>query len=163
MKLFLMRHAKAADTYPDEERKLSERGEKQLKSLCSHIDRCHFENVVQIWHSPYARAKQTAEILKKEMNLDAKLLKVSNITPHNSPHEIARTIASISSFGGDLILVSHNPFLEELANLLLNTCSCAPRIRFHTCTIAALTLEDDSFGDFGIWSAEFIAYPALFA
>lgn len=163
MKLFLMRHAKAVDTYPDEERKLSERGEKQLKSLCAHIDKSHFENVVQIWHSPYKRAKQTAEIVKKEMCLKAELLKVPNITPHNSPHEIARTIASLSSFSGDLIIVSHNPFLEELANLLLNSYTCTPRIRFHTATIAALILEDDSFGNFGIWSAEFIANPSLFA
>lgn len=51
MKLFLMRHAKAADTYPDEGRKLSERGRAQIRSLCSLFGAETFKNVVQIWHS----------------------------------------------------------------------------------------------------------------
>ncbi len=161
MKLFLMRHAKAADTCPDEERRLSERGRAQIKSLCSLFDAETFKNVVQIWHSPYARAAQTAEAAKKSFALRAPLLKVSNITPVDNPAEIARTIASISSFGGDLIMVSHNPFLEELANLLLNVRGGSPRIVFRTCTMAALRLEDGESGEFGTWAAEFLVHPKI--
>lgn len=161
MKLFLMRHAKAADTYPDEGRKLSERGRAQIRSLCSLFGAETFKNVVQIWHSPYERAAQTAEAVKKSFALPAPLLKVSNITPDDNPAEIARTIASISSFGGDLIMVSHNPFLEELANLLLNVRAGSPRIVFRTCSMAALRLEDDGAGEYGTWAAEFLVHPKL--
>lgn len=161
MKLFLMRHAKAADTYPDEGRKLSERGRAQIKSLCGSLGAGAFQNVVQIWHSPYERARQTAEALKRELSLPAPLLKVSNITPCAPPAETAQTIASISRFGGDLIVVSHNPFLEELANLMLNVRGGPPRIAFRTCSVAALRLESDG-GDFGVWAAEFLVHPKLF-
>ena len=161
MKLFLMRHAKAADTCPDEERRLSERGREQIKSLCSIFGAEAFKNVVQIWHSPYARAEQTAEAVKKGLDLRAPLLKVSNITPGDNPAEIARTIASISSFGGDLIMVSRNPFLEELANLLLNVRGGSPRVVFRTCSMAALRLEDGEAGEFGTWAAEFLVHPKI--
>lgn len=56
MKLFLTRHAKAEDTFPDESRKLSDFGKRQIKSLCGHLDSSVFKNVAQIWHSPYERA-----------------------------------------------------------------------------------------------------------
>ena len=100
MKLFLTRHAKAEDTFPDESRKLSDFGKRQIKSLCGHLDSSVFENVAQIWHSPYERALETAESLKSELLLKAELLKVANITPYDRPAEIARTICSISTFGG---------------------------------------------------------------
>ena len=161
MKLFLTRHAKAEDTFPDESRKLSDFGKRQIKSLCGHLDSSVFKNVAQIWHSPYERALETAESLKRELPLKAELLEVANITPYDRPAEIARTICSVSTFGGDLILVSHNPFLEELANLLLNAETEAPRINFRTCTMAALRLEACECGEYGTWSADFVIHPKI--
>ena len=58
-------------------------------------------------------------------------------------------------------MVSHNPFLEELANLLLNVRGGSPRVVFRTCSMAALRLEDGEAGEFGTWAAEFLVNPKI--
>ena len=66
MKLFLLRHATARDTFPDNERQLSDFGQEQVDTLSKFIDSTHFCDVAQIWHSPYLRAVQTAICSKKK-------------------------------------------------------------------------------------------------
>ena len=163
MKLFLLRHAKAVDTLPDENRTLAPFGISQIERLCKSIDKEHFYNTIQIWHSPYLRTKQTAEIFKREIGLESTTIEVPNITPYDTPFETARTIGALSSFGGDLLIVSHNPFLEGLANILLNANSDVPRITFRTSTLAALILQEEPNDDnpYGVWSADFIINPSI--
>ena len=118
MRLFLLRHAQAADTWPDADRVLTPKGRAQVEKLCRALDPKPFADTVQIWHSPFARALETAELFKAGMRLPAPLLEVGSITPEDNPAGIARTIASLACFGGDLMVVSHNPLLENLAALL---------------------------------------------
>ncbi len=163
MKLFLLRHAKARDTWPDNERELSEFGRNQAQKLAEFIDRAHFYDIAQIWHSPYTRAKQTAEIFKSVADISAQLTQVSTITPEDNPVETARIIASLSCFGKDLMIVSHNPFLENLTNILLSGSHNAGRVIFNTCTLAALNLEDmpTSEHEYGVWSLDFLVSPKI--
>ena len=161
MRLFLLRHAQAHETFPDFGRKLTPFGEYQIRLLCDLIDSGCFCNLAQVWHSPYERAKRTAEIFCSEMNISAPLQQVSNITPEDNPRDVARTIASISSFGGDLLIVSHNPFLEALANTLIN--SQTGGLVFKKCTLAALSnlSSPDSIRPYGLWSTDFLISPSF--
>lgn len=163
MRLFLLRHAQAADTWPDADRALTPKGGKQVEKLCRALDPKPFADIVQIWHSPFARALETAELFKCGMGLSAPLLEVENITPEDNPAEIARTIASLSCFGGNLMVVSHNPLLENLAAILLK--SAFGSIYFRKCTLASLSLiEQPSIAcEYGLWSLDFIASPSMLA
>lgn len=163
MRLFLLRHAQAADTWPDADRVLTPKGRAQVEKLCRALDPKPFADTVQIWHSPFARALETAELFKAGMRLPAPLLEVGSITPEDNPAGIARTIASLACFGGDLMVVSHNPLLENLAALLLK--SAFGSVYFRKCTLASLSLiEEPSIAcEYGMWSLDFIAPPSMLA
>ncbi len=163
MKLFLLRHAKARDTWPDHERELSDFGFNQAHKLAEFIDRAHFYDIAQIWHSPFTRARQTAEIFKNVADIPAELAMVETITPEDNPLETARVIASLSCFGKDLMIVSHNPFLENLTHILLSGSNGTGRVIFNTCTLAALTLEDipTAEHEYGVWSLDFLVSPRV--
>lgn len=163
MKLFLLRHAQANDTWPDSDRALTRFGEEQVGKLCRILEKREFENVAQIWHSPFARAARTAEIFKECMNLQAPLVPSPEIRPDENPHAAARMIASVSCFGRDLIVVSHNPLLENLSDILLNGEKRGGKTAFGKCSIAALTMQSppSQDGEYGFWSIDFLISPSV--
>lgn len=163
MKLFLLRHATARDTFPDNERQLSNFGWEQLETISKFIDSTHFCDVAQIWHSPYLRAVQTAETFKEKVKIDAPLMEISTITPEDNPYEVARMASSLSCFGKDLMIVSHNPLLENLTDILLDGTHRGGRVVFDTCALACLTLEDCPVdeNDYGVWSLDFLISPRI--
>ena len=163
MKLFLLRHANARDTFPDHERELSDIGWKQLEAVSNVIDSAHFCNVAQIWHSPYLRAVQTATAFKENLKIDAPLMEISTITPEDNPYEVARMASALSCFGKDLMIVSHNPLLENLTDILLDSTSRGGRVIFDTCALACLTWETcpETENDYGVWSLGSLISPRM--
>ncbi len=163
MKLYLLRHAAAREAWPDPDRSLSDFGIAQAQKLAALVDPAHFENVAQIWHSPYTRAAQTAQIFRENAGISAPFSECQFLTPESDPRDAARMMASLSCFGKDLIAVSHNPFLERLVDLLLEGSGRAGRITFGNCTLAGLSLECEPTPEreFGEWSLEFLVSPKL--
>ncbi|PWM32395.1 MAG: phosphohistidine phosphatase SixA [Verrucomicrobia bacterium] len=162
MNLFLARHAKAREGYPDSTRELSKSGAAALRLLCQRLDAETFSEVSQIWHSPYLRAAKTAEILAEEMNLKVELKTVEGARPDDDPFQMARAIADFTARGGGLMLVSHNPFVEILSGILVGE---APNCRtaFKTSTIAGYRLcEPPSIANpFGLWTLGMLVSPAV--
>lgn len=163
MRLFLLRHAQARDTWPDDERDLTPKGEEQIKKLCKHLDPSNFANVVQIWHSPYLRAEKTATMFKSGMKIDADMVRTDNLTPEDNPNETARMIAAVSCFGGDLLIVSHNPLLENLSDILMSGDKRGGRAAFRKCALAALSLyeEPSPSSEYGVWTLDFLLTPHI--
>ena len=163
MRLFLIRHAHAKDCFPDEDRPLSEFGISQIRKLSDSLARETFAQIKQIWHSPYLRARQTAELLAENLGLDAPLHSVSKITPYGDPDSVAREIAAISCFDADLAVVAHNPFLESLAATLMDKKS-GGYITFKKGTIAAFTLVENAgiYNPLGTWTLDFLVSPSVF-
>ncbi len=156
MKLFLLRHAHAKDSFPDEERQLSERGVAQLDRLAQSLSKELFSSVAQVWHSPYCRARETAEIFSAKMAMSAPLVNSVSITPSGDSASLAKQIAKLSCFDADLMIVSHNPFLELLASELLE-----PRngyVHFRKATLACLNLVEypSDVKPLGEWALDFL-------
>src|SRR5438046_1514465 len=98
--LWLLRHAEAADGYPDDDRPLTERGQQQaedagraLERLGVHLDAC--------LSSPKVRAMQTAELacapLGVEVTADRRL--------SGEPFDAIDLVAGL----GSVLLVGHDP------------------------------------------------------
>ncbi len=98
--LWLLRHAEAADGFPDDERPLTERGIRQaqaagraLERLGTHIDAC--------LSSPKLRAVQTAQYacapLGVEVTVEPRLA--------GEPFDVRDLVAGL----GDVLLVGHDP------------------------------------------------------
>lgn len=161
MRLFLLRHAIAKDGMTDEERPLGNTGLAQIKRLCNFLNKGTFSGVAQIWHSPFTRALQTAVVFKDNMAMSAPLVEYRNMRPIDDACDLARSIASISTFGSDLLVVGHNPNLEELSEILLDIPQGFRKTRFTNCSLACFELEQLPSMDceFGRWSLSFLLSP----
>jgi phosphohistidine phosphatase len=98
--LWLLRHAEAADGFPDDERPLTERGTRQaeaagraLQQLGTRIDVC--------LSSPKLRAVQTAQLACAPLGVEV----VIERRLSGEPFDVDELVAGL----GDVLLVGHDP------------------------------------------------------
>ncbi len=161
MKIFLLRHAQAENTFPDCDRALTKHGFSQIERLAKHLNPEIFDNLGEIWYSPFLRATQTQEHFKELLNLQAPTLQKDNILPESDFKSFARTLSYMPKCSKDILIVSHNFFLEELANLLL----CGENnnlpivIKKASLTCLELNMPSNSRHEYGIWTLKACLYP----
>ena len=162
MRLFLLRHALPKETFPDEERELSDFGLEQISTLSKTLSKDVFCNVAQVWHSPFVRATHTAKLFAERMEISAPLLSSETLTPMSNPENVVKQISSLCCFCADLLIVAHNPLLESIAQILLDEKSTS-LIHFQTCTLASFNLEEIPTieNKTGTWSLEFLLSPSV--
>ena len=116
MKLFLMRHGEASMQAPsDMERPLTERGVAQTKSLLDRSAK-DFSSIKTIYASPYLRAQQTAQLVSDVLGISISTM--ASITPDGNPRRVCDTLFEVEESAGDIILITHMPFVGSLNSLL---------------------------------------------
>jgi phosphohistidine phosphatase len=111
MDLLLWRHAEAEDGDDDLKRRLTERGERQAKTMAAWI-RQHQPKDLRIVVSPAIRTQQTAQALKLPFETNRKI----------GPEACVSELIAASGWpqaGGAALIVGHQPSLGRLAALLL--------------------------------------------
>ena len=68
--------------------------------------------------SPYARAKQTAEIVAKELKRRKKLKFTDELTPGGNPKSLIQQLNELRPKPKHILLVGHEPYLSRLIALL---------------------------------------------
>lgn len=116
MKLFLLRHAEAENTSPDEMRPLTKYGRGSVVDLAAFLEGRIRLDIDAVWHSPLLRAKETAELFRESAGLNVSLQETPGLHPWDLP---ARIIERIEAQDKNLLLVGHNPHFETLAATLL--------------------------------------------
>lgn len=111
MELILWRHAEAAEGQPDLGRALTEKGRRQAEHMASYLSGRLPENT-RVLVSPALRAQQTAGALTPHF------ITAPNIGVHASP-QTAIAAAGWPMAGGAVLLVGHQPWMGELAALLM--------------------------------------------
>lgn len=118
--LLLLRHAKSSPINPagqDVERTLNDRGKKEAELIGDFIRRQNIP-IDLIVCSPAVRAKQTMELvfaanqLSPEVRFDRRIYDAS-------PTQLLEVIAGVGDEWRCLLIVGHNPGMEELLTLLL--------------------------------------------
>lgn len=123
MIIYLVRHGIAEDEFialragkDDSERVLTTEGVEKTtrvaKAFAKRVPELH-----HIFHSPYLRALQTAEIFREQYP-NSSLEEVEHFRPHDSV-EKARDLILSSSGKGSAMYVGHEPHLGHLLALLL--------------------------------------------
>ena len=140
--LFLLRHAKAENAAPgssDINRALDERGKKQAQAIGAFIKKQNltFELVLC---SPAVRARETAELVLSTAEVTANVRYDQRIY-EAGPRQLLDVISEVDANQIAVLLVGHNPGLEELLRSL--TGKAEPMA---TCTFAQV---DFSFADWG--------------
>jgi len=117
MKLFLMRHGHAAADSDDARRTLSSRGTEATRRVAAFLKTSGAVSAVQeIWYSQLVRARQTAELLREEMGLEARLVETAGLRPGDDPVAVADRLERLDH---GLLIVGHEPQLGALATLLV--------------------------------------------
>jgi phosphohistidine phosphatase len=111
MDLLLWRHAEAEDGEDDMKRRLTERGERQARTMAKWI-RQHQPKNMRIIVSPSVRTQQTADALKLPFETLRKI----------GPDACVSELIAASGWpgaAGAVLIVGHQPSLGRLASLLL--------------------------------------------
>jgi phosphohistidine phosphatase len=157
MKIFLLRHAHAEPGEIDSDRPLSPKGNKQMKGLPAKYLQKVLKETLVVEHSPYLRATQTAQLLKKSGQRLA-LKKLSGILPDDY---YRRTALMLSKTTKPRFLVGHNPHLTGLVGLLLGLRAGEEGVRFRKAGLMALerlTLPTDGH-PYGRWRLLWYVIP----
>ncbi len=116
MHLFILRHGDAVESsfYQDRDRPLSDLGRRQIEAV-SHFFQITKVKPELILTSPFARAKQTSDIIRKNLNINDSLTTDSLISG-SSLRELMREIDAHNV--ETMLVVGHEPQLSGLISVL---------------------------------------------
>ncbi len=156
--LFLLRHAKSSwetEGQRDFDRPLNPRGRAAAAAMAQHIAAEHIvPDVVLV--SPAVRTRQTAQLVHGGQTRWPAPRFVDEIYMA-SGETLLGLVRAAPPDAASLMLIGHNPGLEDLAFQLINTGAAELRQRldekFPTATLCALVFEGDSWEDIASKSA----------
>ncbi|MGD2246183.1 MAG: phosphohistidine phosphatase SixA [Candidatus Aminicenantes bacterium] len=115
MKLYLVQHGLSLSGEVDPEKSLSPEGESESRKIAAFLKEKNVR-VDLVWHSSKKRAVQTARIMAEMIS-----------RPETQERKDLNPMDPVGSFPGrieklnkDLMIVSHLPFVQKLAALLLS-------------------------------------------
>lgn len=152
MFLYLVQHGDAKKEEEDPKRGLSEKGARDVAKVAAYAGRLHIR-VSEIFHSPKARARETALLLAEHLNPEKGIDQADNLLPMDDP---ALWALRILGMGEDIMLVGHLPYMARLAGLLLCGGMEKSVVDFKTGGIVCLRRSDE-----GRWTLEWALSPEL--
>ena len=122
MKLYILRHGDAGEhgdpRYPnDAARPLTSKGIKRTRQLANALRQMEISFDV-IFSSPLVRARQTAEIVARSLDLEKKLRLSNHLAPDGAFVDILAQVDNARPTAKTVLLVGHEPYLSELISLL---------------------------------------------
>ncbi|MBN2305994.1 MAG: phosphohistidine phosphatase SixA [Anaerolineae bacterium] len=144
MRVYLVRHGKASKDpafTTDADRPLTRRGRNDITRIAAHIAQAGCE-IHQIRHSGLVRARETADILGEHINPPGGVIAVAGLHYTDPVDTLAH---ELSMEPAPVMLVGHNPFMEDLAGLLLTGNALRVPVRFTTSCVVCLEYTGDEW------------------
>src|SRR5258708_7076827 len=117
MEIVLIRHAHAVPMEEDASRPLSMRGRDDARHFTNFFSRNRaLAGFSTAWHSPLARARETAQLVLPALASDSVLIETPGLQPEDDVEEIARRIDQLPT---NVVIVGHEPHLSALTTLLV--------------------------------------------
>jgi phosphohistidine phosphatase len=113
---------------------LTEQGRSDVARVVQELAKRQL-NIQQIWYSPKARAKQTAEIYASLLKIgSSNFIENKALSMDGDVDQLYHEI--LESKIKNLMVVSHEPLLEELSSLLVTGSDHIPHVFFPTSGVA---------------------------
>ncbi|NLX59498.1 MAG: phosphohistidine phosphatase SixA [Phycisphaerae bacterium] len=141
MYLYLVRHGQAVAKEADPERPLSPQGRAEAKVMAAWLKPMGID-VDEVWHSPKARARQTAAILSEAVRAGGGVTERKGLKPLD---DVAAVLDEVRRRDGDLMIVGHMPHLSLLASSLLAGRSECDFLALPTAGVACLRRDEDGW------------------
>lgn len=137
-RVYLWRHG-MAEPYcaNDAGRHLVQVGKDQVSDVASQLKQL---KVQEAWVSPYVRAQETFEIIQANVSIGS-VVSHDGITPHGQAQEIWADL--LASEADSILLVTHNPFVTELAHLLISDQAPKNTLYFDTADCMEIHFDQD--------------------
>ena len=122
MDLYILRHGIAEDVSEsglDRDRVLTKEGIEKTKSSAKALRKLEVQ-FDAIFSSPFARARQTAEIVADELNLTSVLQFVDALGAASSAETVLTDLQKTMRKQSSVLVVGHEPILSSLISLLLS-------------------------------------------
>jgi phosphohistidine phosphatase len=138
--LYLLRHAKSSwadPTLPDRDRPLAPRGRRDAKRIAKHLRRHGVEPDVVLCSSA-ARTRETLELIRHAVGTSTVM--VEDELYGASSDELLARIRLVPDAVGSVMLIGHNPGLQQLVLALASTGDELERLeaKFPTAALATL-------------------------
>jgi phosphohistidine phosphatase len=122
--IYFLRHGIAVERgapgfEDDSARPLTREGKKQLRKTSRALRKMKLEFDL-ILSSPLLRAKQTAEIVAKNLKLKKRLKFSGELKPDGSMKNLFRRLNELKPAPKNLLLVGHEPYLSRLISILVS-------------------------------------------
>ena len=163
MKLYLLRHAEAQSTYPDEDRILSDRGRNTVIALANLLKATDVITIDEIRHSTLVRTGETAQIMSTEMNLNIPLNEIKGLAPSDN---VQTLVDQLQEEEKNIMLVGHLPQLAILASSLVTSEEGRILFNLNTCGLIAFeryegySIDED---DNPLWVVQWMLDSQLYA
>ena len=159
--LILMRHAKSSwddAELEDQERPLNARGRKTAALMADYMQDARFEPSIVLCSSAL-RARQTLELLKPAFPKGTTIKVEPNIYSA-AGNDLLTRIRRVSPAARSVLLVGHNPAMQELVTTLASESADLERIRakFPTAAVAVLDAPIDEWKQLAPGEASLVAY-----
>lgn len=115
MKLYLVQHGESLTEDVNPKRPLSNKGKTDITKLAKFLAKSNIK-VKKIFHSPKARAIETAQILAKNIGEIKDTLILENIKPNDPINSLTD---SLNNWTEDSVVVGHLPYLSKLVSFLI--------------------------------------------
>jgi phosphohistidine phosphatase len=164
MYLLLMRHAKSSwdeHDLKDFERPLSKRGRMDAPKMGAFLKRSGYQPD-RIVSSPARRAKETTKLVAEAAGIEGKKIKWNDDFYFSSVNSYLETIQQTESFVEILMLVGHNPLMEELLDLITVGHDSGSFI-FPTAAIACIEIQNQNWNqvEAGVNSLKWFVIPKI--
>jgi len=152
MRVYLVQHGLAKEKSEDTERPLSDQGREDVARVAGFLSLFEKPRPERVLHSGKLRTEQTAAMFAEGWGF-LPVEHALDIEPDSDPSIWSSRFTSMNS---DLMLVSHLPYLQRLAGLLLSGNEEREVVRFRNGGVVCL--EHDGNG----WSICWQVNPTLF-
>jgi phosphohistidine phosphatase len=156
--LYLLRHAKSSwdnPALPDRERPLAPRGLRDAKRIAKHIGRLGITPALVLC-SPALRTRETLDLLRPRLAEAA--VEVDEQLYGSSSETLLERIRSVPDDVGSVLLIGHNPGLQDLALVLASRGAKLKRLEAKFPTAALATLAVGHWSTLSPGDAELVAY-----
>lgn len=120
MDLYILRHGIAAPHggYADDsERPLTKEGIEEMKEIAKAMQKLKID-FEAVYSSPYVRARETAEIVVKKLEIEKRLTIKNQLKAEADPQILIDEIRAMKDWPASLLLVGHEPYLSSLIAVL---------------------------------------------